>query len=179
VSAPAYPAVMIEIREALPIDTEGIVRLTADGWRAAYPGIVPARNLRTLPITGWRHDIRAGLRAPEADSFTRIAELDGQMAGYCYVAAPGRGEPEGSPVAEVVAIYVAPAMWRRGVGQQLMARAASEAKRLAYEELVVWTFEKNMRALSFYAAEGFELDGERRPHEATGVTTARLRRKLT
>ena len=56
---------MVRIREAFPIDTEAIVEVTASGWRAAYPGIVPARHLRDLPISTWRHDVRSGLRAPE------------------------------------------------------------------------------------------------------------------
>ena len=99
---------MVRIREAFPIDTEAIVEVTASGWRAAYPGIVPARHLRDLPISTWRHDVRSGLRAPEGDSFTRIADLDGVVAGYCYVAAPAGGEPEGSRIAELVAIYVEP-----------------------------------------------------------------------
>ena len=108
---------MVRIREAFPIDTEAIVEVTASGWRAAYPGIVPARHLRDLPISTWRHDVRSGLRAPEGDSFTRIADLDGVVAGYCYVAAPAGGEPEGSRIAELVAIYVEPAFWRSGIGR--------------------------------------------------------------
>ncbi len=43
-----------------------------------------------------------------ADSFTRIAEIDGAPVGYCFVAAPGREEPKGSRIAELVAIYVDP-----------------------------------------------------------------------
>jgi GNAT superfamily N-acetyltransferase len=170
---------MIRVRGALPIDAEAIVELTATGWRAAYPGIVPARHLRQLPIAAWRHDVRSGLRAPEGDSFTKIAELDGVIAGYCYVAAPGRGEPQGSPVAEVVAIYVDPAYWRQGVGRELMATAASESRRLSFREIVVWSFERNARALSFYEALGWRRDGGRRPHQATGVQTIRLRRTLS
>jgi ribosomal protein S18 acetylase RimI-like enzyme len=169
---------MIRVREASPIDTEAIVQLTASGWRAAYPGIVPARHLRELPISTWRHDIRAGLRSPEGDSFTRIADLNGVVAGYCYVAAPARGEPEGSRVAELVAIYVEPAFWRSGIGSELASAAVSEARRRSYEEIILWTFEDNRRALGFYQSLGWRSDGARRPHRATGVRTIRLRRRL-
>ena len=41
-----------------------------------------------------RHRGRAALA--RGDSFTRIAELEGAPVGYCFVAAPGREEPEGS-----------------------------------------------------------------------------------
>jgi GNAT superfamily N-acetyltransferase len=170
---------MVRIREASPIDTEAIVEVQAAGWRAAYPGIVPARHLRDLPISTWRSNIRNGLRSPDGDAFTRIADLDGVVAGYCYVAAPARDEPEGSRVAELVAIYVEPAFWRSGIGSELARTAISEARRLSYEEMVLWTFEDNRRALAFYRALGWEPDGGRRPHRATGVQTVRMRRALS
>jgi GNAT superfamily N-acetyltransferase len=170
---------MVRIREAVPIDTEAIVEVTASGWRAAYPGIVPARHLRDLPISTWRHDVRSGLRSPEGDSFTRIADLDGVVAGYCFVAAPARGEPEGSRLAELVAIYVEPAFWRSGIGTELAHAAISEARDRSYSEMVLWTFETNRRALAFYRALGWEPDGDKRPHRATGVPTVRLRRDLS
>jgi ribosomal protein S18 acetylase RimI-like enzyme len=170
---------MVRIREAFPLDTEAIVEVTASGWGAAYPGIVPARHLRNLPISTWRHDVRSGLRAPEGDSFTRIADLHGVVAGYCYVAAPAPGEPEGSRAAELVAIYVEPAFWRSGIGTELAHAAISEARQRSYEDMVLWTFEDNRRALAFYKALGWESDGARRPHRATGVPTVRLRRALS
>jgi ribosomal protein S18 acetylase RimI-like enzyme len=169
---------MIRVREASPIDTEAIVQVTAAGWRAAYPGIVPARHLRDLPIATWRHDIRTGLRSPAGDSFTRIADLDGVVAGYCYVAAPAGDESEGPRVAELVAIYVEPAFWRSGIGTELADAAMAEARRRSYEEMVLWTFEGNRRALGFYEALGWRSDGVQRPHRATGVRTVRLRRRL-
>ncbi len=170
---------MVRIREAFPIDTEAIVEVTASGWRAAYPGIVPARHLRDLPISTWRSDIRSGLRAPEGDSFTWIADLDGVVAGYCYVAAPAKREPEGSRVAELVAIYVEPAFWRSGIGGELARAAIAEAGGRSYEEMVLWTFEENRRALAFYRALGWEPDGGEQPHRGTGVPTIRLRRALS
>jgi ribosomal protein S18 acetylase RimI-like enzyme len=169
---------MVRVREAFPIDTEAIVAVTAAGWKAAYPGIVPARHLRDLPISSWRHDVRSGLRSPEGDSFTRIADLDGVVAGYCYVAAPARGEPELSRQAELVAIYVEPAFWRSGIGRELAEAAVSEVRERSFVEIVLWSFEDNRRALAFYEALGWERDDARRPHRATGVSTVRLRRAL-
>ncbi len=69
------------VRDAVEADTEAIVELTASGWRVAYTGIVPAERIENLPITQWRHDVSSGLRAPVADSFTRVAEIDGEVVG--------------------------------------------------------------------------------------------------
>jgi GNAT superfamily N-acetyltransferase len=169
---------VVEVREATQADTESIVELTAAGWRAAYPGIVPAERIENLPIAGWRHDIRSGLRAPKADSFTRIAEAGGEVVGYSFVAAPGREEPEASRVAEVVAVYVDPERWRTGVGRALMGSVDEGAAQAGYEELVLWSFEQNERALAFYDALGWEREDLRRPHRASGASTIRLRHSL-
>jgi GNAT superfamily N-acetyltransferase len=169
---------MLRVRAATEADAEAIVELTAAGWRAAYPGIVPAERIESLPIAGWRHDVRSGLRSPEGDSFTLIAELDGAVAGYCYVAAPGRENPPDSRVAELVALYVDPDRWRRGVGRILLQSAGDRARRAGYAELTLWSFEQNARALNFYEALGWERTAERRPHRATGAPTIELHRLL-
>jgi GNAT superfamily N-acetyltransferase len=166
---------VVSVREAVEDDTESIVELTAEGWRTAYVGIVSSSHLEKLPISAWRHDIRQGLRAPEAQSFTRVAELEGRRAGYCYVAAPGRDEAADSRVAEVVAIYVDPGSWRQGVGRVLMGKALEEAGRRGFEEVTVWSFERNERALAFYLALGLAPDGGRKPHRPTGAPIIRLR----
>lgn len=129
-------------------------------------------------MSGWRHDVSTGLRSPVADSFTRIAELEGGVVGYCYVAAPGRDEPAGSRVAEVAAIYVDPKRWRQGIGRALMESVVEEAGRAGYEEITLWTFEQNAQARAFYDRLGWKRNGERRPHEATGTPTIRLRQTL-
>lgn len=167
-----------QVRDATRADTEEIVRLTASGWRVAYSGIVPAERLENLPIAAWRHDISAGLRKPEADSFTRIADIDGEVVGYCYVAAPGRDEPPGSRIAEVVAIYVDPRRWSSGIGRALMESATELAAAAGYEQMTLWTFERNAQARAFYARLGWQRDDERRPHAGTGTPTIRLRHSL-
>ena len=170
---------MLSVRPAAVDDAEAIVELTAAGWRSAYPGIVPDELIEDLPIAAWRHDVNTGLRAPVAEAFTRIAELHEEVAGYAYVAAPARGEPEGARVAELVAIYVHSEHWRAGVGRALMESATAEAARLGYEQMVLWTFEANARAQAFYRALGWQQDGAARPHQASGTPTVRMRRSLS
>jgi GNAT superfamily N-acetyltransferase len=168
----------LRVRPAEPDDAEAMVQLTASGWRTAYRGMVPDSYIERLPISGWRHDIAAGLRSPEGDSFTWIADVEGGAAGYCFVAAPGREEPKGSRVAELVAIYVEPSRWGQGLGRALMESSLEEATRHSYEEIVLWTFERNERARAFYDQLGWHDDGARRPHRASGAATLRFRRSL-
>jgi GNAT superfamily N-acetyltransferase len=170
---------MIEVREAVVDDAEEMARVNAAGWREGYRGIVPGERLDHLPEADWRRQMTAGLRNPRLDAFTRIAKLDGELAGYCFVAAPGREEPDDSPLVELVAMYVFKRFWRQGVGTALMERAIAQARSFGrYEEIFLWTFEKNDRAISFYRRHGFEADGARKPFVPIGTPTVRMRRTL-
>ena len=169
---------MIEVREARVDDAEAMAEVNAAGWRVGYRDLVPHDYLEHLPVARWRREMRAGLAGPRGDSFSRIAEEDGAFAGYCFVAAPGREQPEGSRVAELVALYVEPERWDRGVGRALGRAAIAGAAERGYAELELWTFEANQRALRLYQGLGFAPDGGRRPFPKTQTPTVRLRRPL-
>lgn len=169
---------MIRVREAGVSDAAAMAEVNASGWRAGYGGLVPSDYLDRLPVAQWGREMSEGLRSPRGDSFTRIAELDGSFAGYCYVAAPGREQPDGSTRAELVALYVDPERWGRGVGRALLEAALEETSARGYEAIELWTFEENERALRVYERAGFRRDGGRRPFPKTGTPTVRLSRPL-
>jgi GNAT superfamily N-acetyltransferase len=152
--------------------------VNAAGWRQGYRDIVPAHYLERLPVSRWLEEMRAGLREPRGDSFTRIAELDGAFAGYCFVAAPGREQPEDSRKAELVALYVDPDRWGRGVGRALLERSLADVGARGYSLIELWTFSRNERALRLYRATGFAADGATRPFEPLGIETIRMSRTL-
>jgi GNAT superfamily N-acetyltransferase len=170
---------LLEVREAIPEDAEAIVSVTAAGWREAYQGIVKPEKLANLPIERWRHEIGVGLKRPIEDAFTYVAEIDGEFAGYCYVAAPTREPDLGSEAAELVAMYVDPAHWREGVGNALMKAALDRLASLPYTEAVLWTFEENKRAVGFYERHGWKADGAEKIHQRSGEPAIRMRRPLS
>jgi len=169
---------LLEVREATVEDTEAIVAVTAAGWRAAYRGIVRPEKLADLPIDGWRHEVGVGLRRPVGDAFTYVAEIDGEFAGYCYVAAPTRETGAGPAVAELGAMYVDPDHWREGVGEALVSAALARLAELPYREIVLWTFEQNERAVAFYEHFGWAKDGAEEIHARSGEPAIRMRRPL-
>jgi GNAT superfamily N-acetyltransferase len=149
------------------------------GWRSGYKDIVAPDRLADLPIERWRHEVGVGLRRPVADAFTYVAEIEGEFAGYCYVAAPSREADLGPEAAELVAMYVDPDHWRQGVGDALMRAALERLGGLPYEEAVLWTFKKNDRAIAFYERHGWRSDGAEKVHPRTGEPAIRFRRPVT
>jgi ribosomal protein S18 acetylase RimI-like enzyme len=149
------------------------------GWREGYRDIVAPDRLADLPIERWRHEVGVGLRRPVADSFTYVAEVDGEFAGYCYVAAPSREADLGPEAAELVAMYVDPDRWRQGVGDALMRAALERLAGLPYDEAVLWTFKQNDRAIAFYERYDWRRDGAEKIHPRTGEPAIRFRRPVT
>jgi ribosomal protein S18 acetylase RimI-like enzyme len=153
--------------------------VTVAGWREGYRDIVSPERLLDLPIARWRHEVGVGLKRPIDDAFTYVAEFDGNFAGYCYVAAPSREADLGREAAELVAMYVDPAHWRRGAGNALMEAALERLAGLPYPEAVLWTFKENDRAIAFYERHGWRADGAEKIHPRTGEPAVRYRRPVT
>jgi ribosomal protein S18 acetylase RimI-like enzyme len=165
----------VRVREATPDDTEAIVAVTAMGWRTAYRDIVAPERLADLPVARWRHEIQVGLLRPVDDAFSYVAEIDGEFAGYCFVAAPSRESGLGPNAAELVAIYVEPDRWRQGAGEALMNAAMLRLAGLPYEEVVLWTFKENAPAIAFYERHGWSRDGEEKVHPRAQAVAIRFR----
>ena len=166
------------MREATPDDTGAIVSVTVAGWRTAYRDIVAPEKLADLPIDRWRHEIGVGLRRPVDDAFTYVAEIDGDFAGYCFVAAPARDSDLAPDVAELVAMYVDPEHWRAGAGAALMEAALERLASLPYTEAVLWTFKENGRAIAFYERLGWRSDDTEKIHARSGRRAVRYTRPI-
>lgn len=169
---------MLRLREATPEDIEAIVAATEAGWLHGYRDIVAPQRLAGLPVERWRHEVSVGLRRPRGDAFTLIAEMDGEFAGYCFVAAPSRQGELGPSQAELVALYVIPGRWGHGAGGALLEAAMDRVAALGYEGAFLWTFAENERAICFYEAHGWEPDGERKRHSEAGAVALRFRKGL-
>ena len=165
---------MLRVRDATLDDTEAIVSVTASGWQEGYQGIVPPQVLANLPLDRWRHEIDVGLRRPLGDAFTRVAELDGAIAGYAYVVAPAKDGDLQGEVAELVAMYVDPARWRQGVGTALMADVLERLGQGGYTDVVLWVFKENRAARKFYERHGFKRDRSERFHPLAQTQAMRM-----
>ncbi len=153
--------------------------MTVAGWRAGYRDIVSPERLADLPIDRWRHEIGVGLRRPVDDAFTRVAEIGGEFAGYAYVAAPAKDADLGRSVAELGALYVDPAHWRKGAGAALVRATLERLATLPYDEVVLWTFAENAPAVALYERHGWRRDGAEKIHARSGEPAVRFRRPVT
>ena len=160
------------IRPAAPEDADALAELHVRVWRAAYRSVVPEAFLASLSVEQraerWRTILSSGPRE------VAVCELDGRLVGFVTVE-PARDAACAPGTGEVDAIYLDPAVWRRGLGRQLMDWARDAARRRGWQRLVLWVLRDNARARAFYEAEGFRLDGAERDHNFAGTKVAEVR----
>jgi len=80
---------------------------------------------------------------------------------------------------ELLAIYVDPGYWGRGVGPLLMNEARGRLSAQGFAEAILWVLAGNERAERFYRADGWMPDGERREEEIWGATVDEVRYRRT
>ena len=127
----------ITIRAAKPADRQSLIELMR---RASLANPEDRDALLAHPEV---IDIPVSHLSPAA---TCVAELDGVPAGFATVLPRDDGD------AELDGLFVAPHLWRSGVGRALVARSAELARLIGARHLHVIA---NGAALDFYHAVGF------------------------
>jgi ribosomal protein S18 acetylase RimI-like enzyme len=166
----------VRIRKAIEVDAEAITAVHLASMREAYRTIFPAEALARIDARDrteqWRELLTGGT------STTLLAEAGGEPVGFaCF----GRCRDEDvSPetAGEVMAIYVHPAAWGRGVGSVLMREALDLLRSDGFAEVVLWVIEGNRQAIEFYERFGFLRDGSLCHHEMFGTPTVVIRLRL-
>jgi GNAT superfamily N-acetyltransferase len=148
----------VVVRRAETADAAAIAAIQVRSWHAAYRGVVPDDVLKRFTVAG---RTERWVELLEQGSETYVVE-----GGFCSVIRPAR---DASAPAELAALYVDRARWRAGVGSALVAAALSSR-----EPVSLWVFAANVRARSFYRAQGFVEDGAEAVDPDTGVLELRM-----
>jgi ribosomal protein S18 acetylase RimI-like enzyme len=124
----------------------------------------------TVPVreAAWRRNLATVGR----DRRTSVFERDGVIIGFATVGPNRDAAGEG----ELWALYVAPDAWGTGAGSALMADGMAFLRGRGLRHVVIWVLDGNARAVAFYQANGFRLDGKR--VERDGLREIRLSRDL-
>jgi GNAT superfamily N-acetyltransferase len=169
---------VLEIRDARPADAERIAEINADGWRAAYVGMIDDDRLASIDVREWARTVRGNLEDLAERSFSLVAERDGEIAGSCFVVSPPRDQDLGPEFAELVAIYVDPNDWREGIGTALLDAAQARAASSGCTQMSLWTLTRNAPAQAFYERHGWRPDGSEEVHPIAKAPAIRMRRAL-
>lgn len=127
-----------QLRSYHASDEDAAIALWRATWQQAYPAIDFAAR-----VPWWRERWRNEL-VPNADII--VAEQSGELAGFITIDAAGYLDQ----------LVVAPAHWGGDIANALML----EAKRLSPSGITLLVNADNVRAIRFYARNGFLHAGE-------------------
>ena len=151
---------VVDIRHARIEDADGIARVRAESWRAAYRGIVPDDYLDGIDVAEWAERQRRNMENQPADLVSLVANDGDLIVGWTAL---GPNRMADLPYAgELYTIYLLPSHWRRGIGRLLMAAAAQSSMHMGMKSMILWVFAENWPARRFNEALGGTLVSEHR-----------------
>ncbi len=148
----------MHIRAPKTEDAKAIAKVHLEVWQSAYRGIMSEEFLNSLDIqqleTSWAHS----LKHPGNGNYL-VAEIENNIVAFSTFG-PARDEDlKKNRSAELVAINVSPAYWRREIGSQLLSKIIAHLKK-DFDNLYLWVAENNFNAIAFYTKHNFRPDGK-------------------
>lgn len=168
---------MLSVRVARRQDALAVAGVHVRSWQGAYRGLLPDEYLDAL-----RPEDRAAhytFGSADASLPTTIVAVEhGAICGFATTG-PSR-DTDADGMGEVLALYVDPEAWGKGVGARLVAEGRARLAHLGFSEAVLWVLVGNDRAQRFYRTDGWQPDDGRRSEELWGVVVdeVRFRRHL-
>ncbi len=147
----------MKIRPARLEDCTSLAQVQVESYRTAYAQFFPPAYLARFNYDAQAEDWRSLIAAGK--DILLVAETDGgAVVGY---ALGRRNEEKASPFdGELVAMHVARAYHRQGIGRKLLAAVAAGLARRRCRSLMLWVLAENS-ARAFYEKLGGEPIGEK------------------
>ena len=147
------------IRPANINDAEGIAKIHVGTWQFAYKGQLSDDYLDSLSVEKRTERWKEILNKPQLDNWSLVAELNGQIVGFCTVG-KSRDEDADSKIGELWAIYIDPQYMDKGIGTALMNEGLKILKGKGFNKATLWVLESNDKTRGFYEAKGWTTDGK-------------------
>lgn len=125
------------VRPARPEDAAAIAEIHVSGWRSAYAGLLPSRDLASMSTV--RHAARMSV-AIAAGHGVLVAEQGRDVVGYCTA---GQARTSGLGDGEVETLYVLDDHREQGHGRALLQRAAADLSGAGCGSLFLWVLAAN------------------------------------
>ena len=145
---------MIRYRAGTAVDAALMSRIGAHTFVETFGHLYSPDNLAAFLENHSEANWRKELIDPELA--IRIAEDDGEAAGFAKVGPPSLPFEVTAPTAELRQLYVLKPWHGIGIAHALMDWVLDEARRRWAEQLILSVFVDNHRARRFYARYGFE-----------------------
>lgn len=168
---------MVDLRDATPADAHAIAGVVVRSWRVAYRGLIPDSVLAGLSVPEREQFWSDALTTRPPQTRTVVATIAGVVVGFAATGPPlvpaDRADPT---LGDLYALYLAPNVWRRGIGTHLHAAAIDRLRSCGFTHAGLRVLDTNERALRFYRRHGWTDTGRSQLDEGPGGAELRERR---
>lgn len=147
----------ITYRDAAASDAAPLRELFAESFLETFGHLYRPSDLQEFLDTNSLDKWQDNLADPQVA--IRVAEMDGELAGFVELAPKKLPYETAAPVIELRRLYLRSSAHGRGIGDELMKWALHEANARGAQEIVLSVFIDNHRARRFYERYGFEAVG--------------------
>ncbi len=167
---------MATLRRAAAGDEAAVAQVHVRSWQVGYRGLIADDRLAALDPAERARRYRFEDQGPRAPQ-TLLALEGHRVVGFTTW---GPSRDEGDLGGEVLALYVDPDHWGRGVGSLLHDAAITALRQWPVESAHLWVLEGNHRAQQFYLERQWTPEGGSRRATVWGVRVSlrRLSRRL-
>ena len=148
----------LTIRKANILDARDVAILHIRSWIAAYSGIIPSR---AIAEANGRRFSRWQKLLKDVNIDTYVSVYNHEIVGLLCMS-KSRDNDTAPDTYEIMALYLLPEFFGKGVAKPLMDFALSHIKDLGYKSVILWALEENTRADKFYKKSGFYPDGTKK-----------------
>jgi len=149
-------------------DIPRVAEIIVFGWRSAYRGIISDEYLfNERLVTSQINSLEEAMRDGNAEHYVFDDGIVKAMLKICPCS-----DEDKVDAFELYELYVDPFFQKQGIGALMIDFFEERAKEYGYNELCIWTFEKNAVARVLYEKCGYVVDGEvdyLEQFKATGV----------
>ncbi|WP_411991328.1 N-acetyltransferase family protein [Agarivorans sp. DSG3-1] len=139
-----------KVREALLGDVAAIAAIHVNAWKSAFKGLMPKGYIDKYTVQlrqrEWLQAISTGVE------HVLVALDNNQIVGFLSYSEA----KSSAAILELHKLYLCPSVYRKGIGQLLMAQLALKAKAKDIEEMNLYVLDTNKVAITFYRKLGFE-----------------------
>lgn len=161
----------IELRRAESGDEKILAYIQTESWKAAFAEILSPDELLQCTDVEKAEEMYKRVLSRQLVNLT-IEFVD--QKPHCIAGWSRNRSENDSDAAELICIHSLCDKWHKGYGSIMMRHILGEIKQAGYTDVVLWVFEKNSRAISFYEKHGFTPTNQRNQcHGAVEVLYAK------
>lgn len=142
------------IRPLAERDYDIAIDIINTNWKKAYSNYISPLLLNEEGCKERANELRHDFQSKRLSEY--VWEEQGHVLALLSIGDTADTDKKGA--FEIWRVYVEPGAQRHNIGSQCLAFSEQEAKKRGYQEVIIWTFQENTKAILFYQKNGYVID---------------------